>query len=105
MKAFLRGARDFKDAIEAGRWNSGPVADDVIRIFAKNVNMPESVIRGMTPQFADADGDINVESLRMDLAYFKQSGDVTSKTITSDMIVDLTFARAAAKELGPYKAK
>ena len=105
MKAFLRGARDFRDAIDAGRWKSGPVADDVIRIFAKGVNMPEAVIRGMTPQFADADGDINVESLRMDLAYFKQSGDVTSKTITADMIVDLTFAKAAAKELGPYKAK
>ena len=103
MKAFLRGARDFKDAIEAGRWKNGPVADDVIRIFAKNVNMPEAVIRGMTPQFADADGDVNVESLRMDLAWFKQSGDVTSKTITADMIVDLTFAQAAAKALGPYK--
>ena len=105
MKAFLRGARDFKDAIEAGRWKSTPVADDVIRIFAKNVNMPEAVIRGMTPQFADADGDVNVESLRMDLAWFKQSGDVTSNTITADMIVDLSFAKAAAKELGPYKAK
>ena len=103
IKAFLRGARDFKDAIDAGRWKTGPVADDVIRIFAKSVNMPEAVIRGMTPQFADADGDINVESLRMDLAWFKESGDVTSKTITADMIVDLTFAKAAAKELGPYK--
>jgi len=105
MKAFLRGARDFKDAIDAGRWKSSPVADDVIRIFARGVNMPEAVIRGMTPQFADADGEINVESLRMDLAYFKESGDVTSKTITADMIVDLNFARAAAKELGPYKPK
>ncbi len=105
MKGFLRGARDLKDAIADGRWKSGPVADDVIRIFSKGVNMPEAVIRGMTPQFADADGDINMESLRIDLAYFKQSGDVTSTTITADMIADLTFARAAAKELGPYKAK
>ena len=103
MKAFLRGARDLKDAIDHGRWKSGPVADDVIRIFATAVNMPEPVIRGMTPQFADADGDVNVESLRMDLAFFKESGDVTSQTITADKIVDLSFARAAAKELGPYK--
>ena len=97
--------RDLKDAIDQGRWKSGLAADDVIRIFAKAVNMPEAVIRGMTPQFPDADGDINVESLRMDLAFFKESGDVTSKTITADEIVDLTFAKAAAKELGPYKAK
>ena len=103
MKSFLRGARDFKDAIADGRWKTGPVADDVIRIFAKGVNIPEATIRNMTPQFADADGDINMESLRMDLAWFKESGEVTSKTITADDIVDLTFAKAAAKELGPYK--
>ena len=103
MKAFLRGARDLKDAMDNGRWKSGTGADDVIRIFATAVNMPEAVIRAMTPQFPDADGEVNVESLRMDLAYFKESGDVTSKTITAEEIVDLTFARAAAKALGPYK--
>ena len=103
MKAFLRGARDLKDAIDQGRWKSGPAGDDIIRIFAKGVNIPEAVIRAMTPQFADADGDINMDSLRMDLAWFKQSGEVTSKTITADDIVDLTFAKAAAKALGPYK--
>ena len=103
MKAFLRGARDLKDAIDQGRWKTGPQAEAVIRIFAKAVNMPESVIANMTPQFADPDGEVNVESLRMDLAFFKASGDVASTTITADQIVDLSFARAAAKELGPYK--
>ena len=103
MKAFLRGARDLKDAMDNGRWKSGTGADDVIRIFSTAVNMPEAVIRAMTPQFPDPDGEVNVESLRMDLAYFKESGDVTSKTITAEEIVDLSFARAAAKALGPYK--
>ena len=105
MKAFLRGARDFNDVIAEGRWKTGPAADDVIRIFAKGVNMPEATIRNMTPQFADPDGKVNVNSLRTDLAYFKEAGDVTSKTITSDMIVDLSFAEKAAAELGPYKPK
>ena len=105
MKAFLRGARDFDDAIANGRWKTDGSADDVIRIFAKGVNMPEAIIRGMTPQFGDPDGSVNVESLRTDLAFFRESGDVTSKTITADMIVDMSFANAAAKELGPYKPK
>ena len=103
MKAFLRGARDLKDAMDNGRWKSGTGADDVIRIFSTAVNMPEAVIRAMTPQFPDPDGEVNVESQRMDLAYFKESGDVTSKTITAEESVDLSFARAAAKALGPYK--
>jgi NitT/TauT family transport system substrate-binding protein len=105
MRAFLRGARDFKDVIANGRWKTDGGADDVIRIFAKGVNMPEATIRAMTPQFADPDGAVNMASLATDLAYFKQAGDVTSQTITADMIVDLSFARKAATELGPYKAR
>lgn len=105
MKAFLRGARDFNDVIANGKWKDGAAADDVIKIFAKNVNMPEATIRAMTPQFADPDGKVNVASLRTDLAFFKESGDATSKTITADMIVDLSFAEKAAAELGPYKPK
>ncbi len=105
MKAFLRGVRDFDDAIDAGKWKQGPVADGVIAIFARNANMPEATIRAMTPQYGDPDGIVNVESLRTDLAFFKETGDVISKVITADMLVDLSFTKAAAKELGPYKPK
>ena len=105
MKAFLRGVRDFKDVIVNGRWKTDVGADDVIRIFAKGVNMPEATIRAMTPQFADPDGAVNMASLATDLAYFKEAGNVTSQTITADMIVDPSFAKQAAAELGPYKAK
>jgi NitT/TauT family transport system substrate-binding protein len=105
MKAFLRGVRDFNDAIEGGKWKQGPVADSIIGIFARSTNMPEATIRGMTLPYADPDGNLNVESLRLDLAFFKSTGDVTSKTITADSLVDLSFTKAAAKELGPYKPK
>ena len=105
MKAFLRGARDYKDAIANGRWKTDGSADDVIRIFAKGVNMPEAIIRAMTPQFPDPDGRLNVASLAMDLAFFKSTGDVQSKEITADAVVDASFAAAAASELGPYKPK
>lgn len=103
MKAFLRGVRDFNNAIANGRWKSDAVADEIIRIFAKNVNIPESTIRAMTPQYADPNGSLNLASLRLDLEYFKESGDVQSKTITADMIVDPSFAAKAASELGPFR--
>jgi NitT/TauT family transport system substrate-binding protein len=105
MKAFLRGVRDFNDVIANGRWKTGPAADEVIKIFAKNVDMPEATIREMTLQYADPDGKVNMPSLRTDLAFFKEAGNVTSKTITADMIADLSFAEKAAAELGPYKPK
>jgi NitT/TauT family transport system substrate-binding protein len=105
MKAFLHGVRDFDDVIAKGQWKTDAAASDVIRIFSKNVNMPEATIRAMTPQYADPDGKLNMASLRTDLASFKESGNVTSTSITADMIVDPSFAEKAAAELGPYKPK
>jgi NitT/TauT family transport system substrate-binding protein len=105
MKAFLRGVRDFKDSLVDGHWRADGKADDVIRIFATAVNIPEPIVRRMSPQFADPDGAINLESLRKDLAFFKETGDVKSTTITADAVVDTSFAAAAAKELGPYQPK
>ncbi len=103
MKAFLRGVRDFNDVLKDGRWRTDGKADDVIRIFSKGVNFPENIVRAMTPQYADPDGNLNVESLRKDLAFFKSTGEVTSESIKADDIIDLSFARKAAQELGPYK--
>lgn len=105
MKAFLRGARDFNDAIDKGAWRNDGSADEIISIFARGVNMPESIIRAITPQYPDPDGTLNIASLAKDLAFFKSRGEVTSQDITAEAIVDGSFAAAAAKELGPYVRK
>jgi NitT/TauT family transport system substrate-binding protein len=105
MKAFLRGVRDFDDAVANGRWKTDGTANAVIGIFATAVGMRETTIRAMTPQYGDPDGKMNLASLRTDLAFFKSTGDVTSQSITADEIVDSSFAEAAAKELGPYTPK
>ncbi len=105
MKAFLRGARDFSDVVDKGRWKSDGSADAVIKIFAKAVDMPEAIIRNMTPQYPDPDGKLNVASLALDLAFFKSRGEVTAMEVTADAVVDASFAAAAAKELGPYARK
>ena len=41
-------------------------------------------------------------ALERDLAFFRKYGLVTAPDITADRIVDMSFAREAAKALGPY---
>ena len=47
----------------------------------------------------DPDGKLNMDLLKKDLAFFKETGDVTGK-VTVDQVVDTSFAEAAVKELG-----
>ena len=102
MRGFLRGARDYNDAIENGRWRRDGKAEEVINIFAKRTGQPADLIRAITPPASDPDGAIRLESLRKDLAFFKEQGEVTNAALTIEQCVDMSFAEAAAKELGPY---
>ena len=102
MKAFLRGARDYNDAIENGFWRDTEKARDVLRIFARGVGMSEAALRETRPQFSDPDGRVNLDALAGDLVFFKKYGLVTSPTITADKIVDQSFTQNAVKDLGPY---
>ena len=105
MRAFLRGARDYNDAIRDGRWRTDGRADEVIAIFAKRTNTPVDLIRAITPPASDVDGRIMLDSVRKDLAFFKEQGDVTNQSLTVEQCLDMSFAEAAAKELGPYVRK
>ncbi len=105
MKAYLRAARDFNDAMVGGKLQ-GPGADELIAILARRtvIKNPE-VLRNMTMHGVNPDGALNVESMRKDLAFFKETGDVTSKSVSVEQVLDESFAAEAAKTLGPYKKK
>lgn len=105
MRAFLRGARDYNDALANGRWRTDGKADEVISIFARRTGQPADLIRAITPPASDPDGAMRLESVRKDLAFFRQTGEVTSASLTVEQCVDTSFAAAAAKELGPYVGK
>lgn len=105
MKAFLRATRDYNDALENGRWRKDGGADEVIRIFARRTNMSESLLRKITPHAADPDGKVALESVRRDLAFFQEQGDVTNSALKVEDCFDPSFAERAAKALGPYKRK
>jgi len=104
MKAYLRAVRDFNDALANGKL-AGPGADDIVAILAKYSVIKDPVtLRAMIMHGCDPDGKLNIDSLRKDLAFFNQTGDVTGP-VSVDDVVDTSFAAAAVKELGPYVAK
>jgi NitT/TauT family transport system substrate-binding protein len=102
MKAYLRAVREFNASIVNGRI-AGPGADEMVKILAKySVIKDEATLRSMIVHGTDPDGKLNVESLKKDLAFFKEQGDVTGK-VTVDQVLDESFIQAAVKELGPAK--
>ena len=105
MRGFLRAARDYNDAIENGRWRSDGRADEAIGIFARRTSTPVDLIRAITPPASDPDGRIKLDSVRKDLAFFQDQGDVANKALTVDQCLDRSIVDAVAKELGPYVRK
>jgi NitT/TauT family transport system substrate-binding protein len=104
MRAYLRAARDYNDALKDGKI-AGPAADEIVAILTEYTHIKDpAVYRTITPQGTDPDGRLNVESLRTDLAFFKDEGQVRGN-VTVEQVLDTSFAEAAAKELGPYVPK
>ena len=64
-----------------------------------------AVARKITPQAADPNGMPNLDSIRADLKFFQDEGEVANKTMKVEDCIDLFFAEAAAKELGPFTRK
>jgi NitT/TauT family transport system substrate-binding protein len=105
MKAYIRAARDYNDALKGGRI-AGPNADEIIGILTEYTQIKEaSVYREISPSACEPNGDVNVESLRKDLAFFKEQKLIEKPDITVDRVIDLSFARRAVKELGPYRPR
>lgn len=105
MRAFLRANRNYLDALENGRWRTDGGADDVIDIFSRKLGAPADLVRAITPQAADPDARPALESIARDLAFFQEQGEVANKALRVEDCIDLSFAEAAAKELGPYQRK
>jgi len=104
MRAFLRGARDYNDALDGDRLTA-PAAADVIPIlteysFIKN----PAVYQAMRSHYVDPNGTLNVASLKDVWQYFKDAKQIDG-SVTVDEVVDPSFAKWAAEQLGPYKKK
>ncbi|HEY4072809.1 MAG TPA: ABC transporter substrate-binding protein [Herbaspirillum sp.] len=102
MRAYLRAVRDYNDALKDGKLN-GPRAEEIIAILTEYTNIKDpAVYRAISPQGCNPDGIVHLPSLKKDLAFFKEKGEVKG-TVSVDDALDGSFAKAVAKELGPYK--
>jgi NitT/TauT family transport system substrate-binding protein len=104
MRAYLRGARDYNDALEGDRLTA-PAAADVIPILTEYsfIKNPD-VYKAMRSHYVDPDGTLNVASLKDVWQYFKDAKQIDG-SVTVDDVVDPSFAKWAAEQLGPYKKK
>lgn len=101
MRAFVRGARFYNDALAGGRL-AGPNADAVVKILNDETKMDPAVLRDIVPTGCNPDGKLNLASLRDDLAFFKAGGFIEGQ-VTIEQSVDTTYSADALRALGPYK--
>ena len=102
MKGWLRGVRAMSDSIEGGRIS--PKAEKTLEILTHNLEMPPDILRSIYMNAVNASGEISRGSVEKDLAFFRAQGWVTD-AIDLDKVIDLSFAREANRQLGPYVAK
>ena len=102
MRAYIKGARDYADAIVDGRL-SGPKGEEMIAILtaSSQIKDPE-IYRAITAANIDPDGKLGIDSLKEDLAIFTKEGLIEGK-VDINKVIDTSFAQAAVRELGPYK--
>ena len=102
MRAYIRGARDYADAVVNGKL-SGAKGEEMIAILtaSSQIKDPE-IYRTITAANIDPDGKLGIESLKEDLAIFTKEGLIEGK-VDINKVIDTSFAQAAVKELGPYK--
>jgi NitT/TauT family transport system substrate-binding protein len=102
MRAYVRGARFYNDAIVNGTL-TGRTAPEVIATLSKySLVKDPAVYRMITPPAIDPNGSLNLASMRKDWQFFKDTGQISGK-VTVNQIVDLAFVKAALADLGPYR--
>lgn len=96
MTAYVRGIRDYNDAVTRKRDREA-----IIQILMKHSAVKDRALYDlMVMPGIHPDGEVNVPSIREALAAFKAAGDVTAD-IDLDRIIDMSAVKAAREVLGP----
>ncbi len=102
MRAYLKGVRDYNDALKDGRI-AGKNADEIIAILTEYTAIKDAEIyRSIIANACNPDGHVNAESLRKDFSFFTEQGLIKGAVAFQD-IFDNSFVDAALRDLGPYK--
>lgn len=101
MRALIRGMRFYADALKDGRI-AGPNADKLIPILQKYGTVKdEKVLRSLVANGINGDGTVNEQALKDTWAFFRDTKQIDG-SVTVDDLLDMSFAKAAVAELGPY---
>jgi NitT/TauT family transport system substrate-binding protein len=99
LTAYVRGLRDYNDAFGPKRQGR----DEIIQILIKHTPVKDpAAYEAMRPAGLDPDGKLEVESIRQDLAYYREAGLVT-EPIDLAKVIDTRFQEYAVQQLGPYQ--
>ena len=104
MRAYLRGVRDYNDALRDGKL-AGPTAGEIISILTASTEIKDRDTYANMNAFAvDPNGGVNTDTLKNDFKFFLERGLVTDK-ITVEQVIDRSFAEEPVRVLGVYKPK
>ena len=104
MVALVKAMRFYNDALKDGHI-AGPNADEVIKILTEYSFIKDPAVhRNIVSQAVDPDGQLNMPSLRMAWQFFVDTKEIDG-SVKVDDVVDLSYVRDAAKQLGPYVKK
>lgn len=103
MRAYLRGARDYTKAFFA---KDADMREKVINILLKSTTVKDrSLFDTMRYAYIDPNGEINIDSLNSQQAYYVSSNKLPKdKTIEFKGVVDTSFTDAAVSSLGRWEA-
>lgn len=102
MQAYLKAVRFYNDALEDGkiRGKNAKAVLDILTTFTPVKD--RSIYADATPQGNNPDGHVNIESMRKDLAFFKDQ-KLVNGNVSADSVHDASFVETALKALGSYK--
>lgn len=104
MRAFLKAARYYNDALVDGKL-TGPNADEIVAILVSQTKLKDaSVYHAVTPLGINPNGHVYLKSMHTDFDFFKAQGFIETNTKPEDAVDD-SFAAEAVKSLGPYVPK
>ena len=102
MKALIRGMRFYRDSLVDGHL-AGPRAAEIIDIMSAVSPIKDAdIYRDIVSNDVDPNGSVDETSLRAVWQFFKDQGQISGE-VTIDDVLDTSFAREAAKQLGPWE--
>jgi NitT/TauT family transport system substrate-binding protein len=102
MRAYLRAARDYNDALVDGKI-AGPGSAELIALLAQKMEINDpAILERMSAYGLDPNGELNVEGMRNDLELYREWGLIQGDP-SVDQVVDQSFLQAARASLPAYE--